>query len=393
MSLLFRSGPDLSRRAVSADQLISAVKLLRANGSSQYITREALENAAVVACVGLRAGAHAQLPIKGYERDGLATIPASLQPELLRSPSDVVVPSVWKVQLSISRDIWGFGLGRVTAWDAAMYPTRCEWINPSVVKPKSVGATIEWRVEGEVIDSSLLIHVPSRWVLPGDPVGISPLEHTGLVDLAKRAQSFGADWFRNGAVPSAIVYSDDQVEQAEAERVISRILERWRARQPAMLGAGYKYEKVSVAADESQFLQTITSISAQIAVSFNMPPTKIGAAVSGQYVSYGNRDQDQQSYVVDSINPDLVVVEESLDRHLRKNIYCKITTAAFLKSDLKTRMEAYNLAAQIQEKTGAVIYTEDEMRALEERAPLTESERAKALATRPPARPAVTVTP
>jgi HK97 family phage portal protein len=381
MSILFRAVPE--RRATSAGDLVRAVKLLRSNGVSELISRDALEVAAVVACLGLRAGAFAQLPLKGYLEGVSATQPASSQPELLRSPSDVVVPSVWKIQMSISRDLWGFALGRVTAFDAALYPKRVEWIDPTLVRPTVVGATVEWRVDGEVVDESLLVHIPSRWVMPGNPVGVSPLERSGLVDLAKRAQEFGADWFRSGAVPSAVVYSDQELDQSAADGMVARIVERWRNRQPAVLGSGFKYEQISVAANESQFLETITHIAAQVAVSFNMPPSKIGAAISGQYVSYGNRDQDQQSYVVDSINPDLVVIEESLNRHLPGDLYCKFNTGGFLRSDLKTRLEGYKLAAEVQARTGAVIYTEDEIRALEERAPLSDVDRLKAVELMP----------
>ena len=388
MSLLFRE-----TRATTATDLVQAVKLLRSNGSAQYVTREALEVAAVVACVGLRSGAFAQLPLKGYRDGASPTEPMSPQPELLRNPSDVVVPSAWKIQMSMSRDLWGFALGKVTAWDAAFYPKRVEWIDPALVRPKLIGATIEWRIGREVVDGSMLVHVPSRWVMPGNPVGMSPLEYSGLVDLAKRAQDFGSDWFRSGAVPSSILYSDKELDSTEADGMVGRMVERWRRRQPAVLGSGFKYEQISVAANESQFLETITHIASQIAVSFNMPPSKIGAAIAGQYVSYGNRDQDQQSYIVDSVNPDLVVVEESLNRHSPRGQYCKFNTGGFLRSDMKTRLEGYRLAAEVQARTGAVIYTEDEIRALEERAPLSADDRARVSALMPASQPAIAPTP
>jgi HK97 family phage portal protein len=366
MSVLFRNAPAPERRNfMDAQDVLRASRSLRTGTIARYTTRDALEIAAVVSCVGLRAGAFAQLPIKGY-LDDASGLPVfkSPQPDLLRSPSDVVVPSVWKTQMSISRDLWGFALGKITAFDAAFYAKRVEWIDPSIVDPKIVGATVEWRVDREYIDPSLLLHIPSRWVLPGNPVGICPLEYSGLVDLAKRAQDFGRDWFRNGAVPSSIVYSDRELNAEQAEGILNRITDRWRNRQPALLDNRLKYEKISVAANESQFLETCNKVAHDIAISYNLPPSKVGAAMSGADISYGNRDQDQQQYLIDSINPDLVVVEESLDRHSPRGQYCKFKTGAFLRSDLKTRYESYKLGIEAQ------FILPNEVRALEELAPI-----------------------
>lgn len=300
-----------------------------------------LQVAAVVACVGLRSGAIAQCPLDGYERRGGVAQLVDPQPAIYEDPGGPVVEPVWKIQMSISRDIWGWALGRITAFDAAMYPTRVDWIDPTMVHPRSLpGNEIQWRVAGQVVDSSMYVHVPSRWVLPGQPWGISPLEYSGLVDMARTAQNFGRDWFRNGAVPSAIVYSDDpKLTQQQATNMVDRLMERWRYRRPGVLSKLFKYEKVAVAPNESQFIETCTKIAADIASSYNLPPVRIGAAIAGQNVTYQNIGDNQQQVLVDSVNPDLRVIEKALDRHTRPGIFCRFDTEAFLRADIKTRYE------------------------------------------------------
>lgn len=364
MSVLFRAAPQPARRDFLG--IPGAVSPRTGVANYHYDELDALRIAAVVACVGLRAGAFAQLPLKGYQDIGDVRTLLSPQPELLRSPSDAVVPSVWKTQMSISRDLWGFALGQVTAWDAAYYPARVEWIDPTTISHAMKGAEVVWTRRGAgILDPSSLVHIPSRWVIPGDPIGISPLAYSGLTDLARKAQDFGRDWFANGAVPSSIIYSDQPLTEEQANGIVDRILSRWQARKPAVLGAGLKHETISVAANESQFLETCNKVAADIATSFNLPPSKIGAAISGQNVTYANRDQDQLAYLVDSINPDLVVIEESLDRHSPRSQYCKFSTGAFLRSDLKTRYEAAKIAIEAQ------FLHPDEVRKLEELPPLT----------------------
>jgi len=369
MSLLFRGVQSVERRAWSGpfgDQTTVPSPLQDSGGGYGYSTSDALRVSAVVACIGLRAGAFAQLPLKCYrDRNGVPEV-MSIQPELFTMPSDFAVPSVWKTQMSISRDLWGFALGRIVAFDGAFFPRRVDWIDPACVRYRVVGGVPVWSTSADgVLDSSMLVHVPSRWVMPGNPVGVSPLEQSGLVDLAKRAQDFGRDWFRNGAIPSSIIYSDrEDLDGAEADSIVETVLSKWRSRRPAVLGSGLRHEKISVAANESQFLETCSKVAADIAVSFNLPPSKIGAAISGQNVTYANRDQDQMAYLTDSINPDLVVIQESLDRHTARGQYSKFSTGAFLRSDLKTRYEAHRIGID------AHFLTPNEVRSLEELPPI-----------------------
>lgn len=363
---VFRTAPRVEMRANWNEQQTGQLIPRRDVVNDLHRPRQALEVAAVVACVGLRAGAFAQLPLKAFrDRNGVPEV-VSPQPSLFATPSDTVVPSVWKTQMSLSRDLWGFAIGQITAFDAAMYPTKVTWLDPSIVSPTVHAGMIEWRVAGQgTIDASTLLHVPSRWVMPGNPVGMSPLEASGLIELARRAQDFGRDWFRYGSVPSAILYSDQTLTQEQADGIVERVLSKWRARKPAVLGAGLRYEPQSVKADESQFLETMTRVAHDIAISFNLPPEKIGAAISGSAVTYANREQNQTQYLIDSINPDLVVIQESMDRVTPRGMYALFNTGAFLRSDLTTRYAAYETGIR------SGFLTVNEARAHEELAPLT----------------------
>ena len=203
--------------------------------------------------------------------------------------------------------------------------------------------------------------------MPGRPLGVSPLEKSGLIDIAIRAQEFGRDWFVNGAMPSAIVYSDDVLTTQQADGILARLQSRWRRRQPGMLGSGMRYEQVSVKADESQFLDTMLQTASDIAISFNLPPGKIHAAMSGSDVKYSNITQNTQQYLMDSINPDLVVIQESVSRYMRAGQMCRWETGAFLRSDTKSRYEAYSIGLS------AGFLSVDEVRAKEDLAPLPPS--------------------
>lgn len=370
MSLLVRSRPALEKRYTDPNRIPGPAEAEATRGYL-YRTEDAFKIAAVVACLGLRAGALAQIPLKAYEY-GEAQALASPQPELLTAPSTqrVVVPSVWKTQLSISRDVWGYAAGFIRGVDAAGYVSKVDWKMPDndihAVHDPSIGG-LRWWMHGKPIDESLVFHVPSRWVMPGNPLGVSPLEHSGLVDLAKRAQDFGRDWFRNGAVPSSILYSDTEIDSDEADGILAKIRQRWSRRQPAVIGSGFKYEKVSVAANESQFIETMQRAAADIAISFNLPPSKIAAAVaSGGDIKYQNLEMSTQQYLMDSINPDLVQTQEIIGLYVNPRTYLRWATGAFTRSDLKTRYESYAIGK------AAGFLTDDEIREWEELGPMPE---------------------
>jgi len=372
MSVLFRTRTPGERRDYGGpwrNGITVPGPLQDSSAPYGYSSADALRIAAVVACVSLRAGAFAQLPLKAFRsvRGVQELLPT--QPQLLTNPSPTAPPSVWKTQMSISRDIWGYAAGRILGVDAAGYPSQVEWMSPADLQARQqyVGGPFAWRWNGQEIDESLVLHIPSRFVLPGKPLGMSPLEQSGLVDLAKRAQDFGRDWFRNGAMPSAVIYSDEKLTPQQAEGIVETILGKWRQRRPAVLGSGLKYEAQTVKANESQFIESMTKTAADIAISFNLPPNRIAAAVSGQSITYANLEQSTAQYLMDSINPDLVIVQEVLERQTPRTQILRWQTGAFLRSDLATRYSSYATGI------GAGFLTPDEARAWEDLPPLPAS--------------------
>jgi HK97 family phage portal protein len=180
-------------------------------------------------------------------------------------------------------------------------------------------------------------------VSPGRSVGVAPLAACGLVDLGVKAQSFGRNWFANGAVPSSIVYSDQELDSAQAERVVQTILSKWRSRRPAVLGSGLRYEKVSVPANESQFIETIRQNQAEIAIVLGIAPEAIGVSVSGSAVTYANREQQQQQTMVNTVNSDLLLWQEVLYDVVPPPQYVRFNSGALLRTDIKARYEAYKI--------------------------------------------------
>lgn len=336
-------------------------------GEAHHGLHDGLALSAVVACINLRANTIAQLPLKAYRLDASGRpVEMPTQPQLVAAPS-MGPRSHWIRSMSISRDLFGNAFGAIVGRDAAGWPTAVEWLDPTKVTHRQayVGAPVEFTLTGKPMPAEDVFVVPGMPV-PGSPLGISPLERSGLVELAKRAQDFGADWLRNSAVPSMLLYADAELDQESADRIRASVQSSWRKRRPAVLGSGLKAEKIGVDANESQFLETMRHVQVDICQIFGVPPEKIGIASSGQSITYANREQQAQQFLVDTINAELVLVQEVLSAALPKPQFVRFSTGALLRSDLSTRYAAYAQALAGERPW----LTVDEVRELEDRGPL-----------------------
>lgn len=339
-----------------------------------YSPAKAMQLAVVTACLQFRSDLIGQLPLKAYIAEGGIDVEARVQPDLVARPSGVVVPSVWRIQMQISRDLWGNAFGRIVTRDGAGYPKQVEWLPPgSVTTTQSVmSGPVRVFIDGSEVPRESVLIVPGRFVMPGSPLGVAPLAATGLVQLAKYAQDFGRDWFANGAVPSTTVYVDREIDDEQAKAISQKITERWRNRKPAVVGTAIaRIEHSEIKANESQFLETQRQAQSDICQCFGVKPQWVGLAISGSSVTYQNVATEKQDRL-DSMNIDLRVVEDVLsDRNVTPMpMFVNFKTGAYLSSDLASRYASYKTAAEIEQITGDQFLSVDEMRQLENRSPL-----------------------
>ncbi len=326
---------------------------------------EALALPIVKACVRLRANTMTQIPLKAFRTVGDEVVMMQPQPRLLSNPSAVVTPGVWKRQLSISRDLWGFAIGLISTRSGA-FATGVEWLPPCDVThdPFEVGKQAQWYWLGRPLDPADVVIVPSSIALAGSPIGVAPLDDSGLVELAERARDFGADWFRNGAPPSVVVKSAQKLTDEQAEAISDRITSRWRSRKPAVMGAGLDLEKMDIKANESQFLETMRHVQVDTCLALGVPPEHFGlSAGSKGSLTYANREQNIQQFMFDSMNADLVDLQEILGALLPQPQFIRANTAAIERSDLTARTTSEVALVN------AGIITPNEARAIEDRPP------------------------
>lgn len=359
---LFRSRP-VEQRAITSMQYWGAGV---DDTSTHYSADAAWALSAVRACVRFKAAILSQLPFDSYRQQAGGSTMVTPSPLLVARPSGVVARSVWLQQLSVSLDLWGNAYGAIIQRDGNGYPTQVEWLSPDAITVVEtvMGGRPQVLVNGRPVPPEDILHIAEN-VAPGSVTGRAPLERDGLVDLNRRAQEFGRAWFANGAVPSMVLEVDAVIDEAKANEISDAWMQKvGRRRKPAVIGRGITAKPIQVAANESQFLDTIRHVQVDICMSFGILPESIGLATSGQNVTYANREQRWQDVLVGTINPRLVLIQEILTANLPRPQYVRFNTGALLRSDLKTRYDSYAVARDIG------LLSQNETRALEDLPPV-----------------------
>lgn len=330
----------------------------------------AARHGAVFACTDLIGRLISTLPIHEFDRSGEVRRQLTT-PQIFVSPDGELDISGWLYQVLDSLLKRGNAFGLIQRYDSRGWPAQIATVHPSAVSAARKGRSgpIEWKLEGEPIGKwpqGDLWHMPA-YTVAGSPIGVSPIGHAALtIGVGLGVQRFAAQWFRDGMIPAGLLTNDDEVPRELA----TLVQERWKDalngnREPVVLGDGWKYEQVSIAPEESQFLDTIQANDVQVARFFGLGVEDIGGVrPGGSSVLYQNQEHTNIHLLVRTIQPWLVRLERALTALRPRPRFVKFNPDALLRVDAATRAKVHDIGVR-----GGTLMP-DEQRELEDRAPL-----------------------
>ncbi|MFJ9646734.1 phage portal protein [Streptomyces sp. NPDC101206] len=217
-----------------------------------------------------------------------------------------------------------------------------------------------------------ILHIPGM-TLPGEVTGASPIAFAReSIGLAMAAQTYGAKFFANGAMPGALI----EVPGAMSEEGLARAREAWRlansgadnAHRVALLTEGAKFSKVALSPDEAQFLQTRQFQVPEIARIFGVPPHLIADATNS--TSWGSGLAEQNEAFSDfSLQPWIERIQAGFTRLIyaetaNRQLEVRFDLTRIRRGARSERVNVYSVGLQ------QGIYTLDEVRAWEDLPPL-----------------------
>jgi HK97 family phage portal protein len=322
----------------------------------------AMQHSAVWACVNLIAGSISTLPLAAYrdgDRDPLPTLPP-----ILRAPSagwSLPEFTYAALQSALLRgNAYGLIVDRA---GAGLLPSQVELLAPERVGVE-VNSRVIWRIDGQEVDPASIWHLRA-FTAPGQILGLSPINHARqAIGLGLGAEKYAARFFGQAAIPSGVLTSDQDIKQERADHLKAR----WRdahatQRDIAVLGSGARFQPVSIAPEEAQFLETTQANVRTICRYFGVQPELIGAD-SGNSLTYANVEQRALDFLTFGLRPWLVRLEVALSALLSSTTTVKFNAAALVRTDLLTRYQAHESAIRAGWKLRS------EVRELEDLAPV-----------------------
>lgn len=165
--------------------------------------------------------------------------------------------------------------------------------------------------------------------------------------LAAAAERYGVKHFTSGQMPAGTLETEDDLD----DDAVARLRESWekqygglsRSHRVAILQQGLKFNKISLTAEEAQFLQTRQFQIAEIARWFRLPPHKIGDL---SRATFNNIEQSNIDFVTDSILPMANKFAREFTRKLampseRGTVFFEHLFTSLLRGDTSARYAAY----------------------------------------------------
>jgi HK97 family phage portal protein len=322
------------------------------DGLSNVVVNEttALALIDVYACVSLWADSVSMLPIDQFRNKGDWREKVQPQSPIITQPDPELERWDWTSRMVTSLAVRGNAYSAHLSFSDDGYPTATRAIHPDDItkfRDRKTDNKIRYRLRsGDILESWQVMHIPLV-TQPGSLVGLSPIEcgRRGI-RMAVSTEKFGDQWFDEGAIPSSLLETDQQMDDNQARRQQARWMARHRNRRtPAVLSGGLKWKPITVAPNESQFIESRKLNTAQIARLWRIAPHLIGDVERS--TSWGSGIEEQGiGFVVFTLGPVLTRLEAALNRVTPRGQYVKFNVSALLRGNSKDRYAAYAVGRQ-----------------------------------------------
>jgi HK97 family phage portal protein len=327
----------------------------------------AMNAPAVWACVRLISGAIAGLPLQAFREQGEERVEVP-------SPLWVSVPNPQNPNTTRAVFIQQAVTSMLLEGNAFLYfipnvlrPVEVRVLDPKEVEIKVDGSTVTYDVKGadRILTPMEIVHVPYQ-VVPGKARGLNPIDAARqTIGLTLAAQDYGAAYFGNGMSLSIGIEYPPGIEPTtkQQEELVKQLKKKHvGSRNSHGIGAltgGAKFVDLSKTNRDSQLLELREYQVEDVGRLFGVPPHMIGSQKPGA-VAYASVEQRNIDFVTHGLQPVIEKLEDGLGRHFDGRGFFKFNVAGLLRGDIKSRMEAYQVALN------AKVMEIDEVRALED---------------------------
>lgn len=345
----------------TAQQLDDYIRAGAETSSGMGVTPEvAMRVGAVYACVRIRSGVPATLPIgikiRVDDRTRQDASDSKIARLLTRRPNGWQTPSQFKRMLQAHTMLRGNGYAMIV-WSRGepvdLIPMHPDRVKCDQLDDLSLQYTYTRRNGRRVILGQKEVFHLVGLTLDGVN-GVSPLTYAReTVGLALAQERAGASVFKNGARVSLVLKHPSKIGK-EARENLRDSLDEYRSGgdlegKALILEEGMDIGNLSLTAEDAQWIESRKFSRTDIAMFFGVPPHMIGDTEKS--TSWGSGiEQQTQGFLTFTAEDDLTMWEETIARDLIADptsaMYARFNRAALVKGDIRTRTAAYVSALQ-----------------------------------------------
>jgi HK97 family phage portal protein len=347
--------------------------------------------AAVMSCVRLISETVGSLPLHAFTRldaGGKQRVGSANSLEmLLQKPNEYQTPLEFRELLTSNMLLRGNGYAyidwqttmvsnKVLLQAKALHPLPVDQVEVKSDYGNGTARTVQYflrRSTGEAmpIPSDEILHI--KCLTKDGVIGRSVLEDARETFAgALSTQRYANRLFDNDATPGVILEHPLKLSDTAAQRIRETFDANHagprNARRTAVLEEGMKANRLAIAPNDAQFLETRQFQRSEIAGLFRVPPHLIGDV--DRSTSWGTGIEQQQiAFLVYTIRPWLIRWEQSIKRSLiirEDTLFVEHLVEGLLRGDIASRYEAY-----VKGINNSML-TPNEVRAMENMNPSTE---------------------
>lgn len=229
-------------------------------------------------------------------------------------------------------------------------------ITPDRVRPEMKDGSLVYRIKVDsqdiIMPREKILHVPGLGFDGFTGYSVIAVMARKSIGLGMALETFGAQYFGQGTHPGVIVTHPGKLGTEGHKNLKDALMESYsglgNAHRLMLLEDDMKISNIGIPPNDSQFLESRQFQIPEIARWFNLPPHKLKDLTKS---SFSNIEQEQISFVVDSILPWLVRLEQNFNAQLltpsdkalsgRGRLYYKHIIEGLLRGDSASRATFY----------------------------------------------------
>ncbi len=326
------------------------------NSGKTVNEKTAMQTTTVYACVRILAETIASLPLHTYINTDNRKEKARDHPLyslLASSPNPEMTSFVFRETLMGHLLLWGNsysqiirdGHGKVVA----LYPLLPDKMRVERSEKGEIYYIYNSEGKDYLLRNTEVLHIPGLGF--DGLIGYSPIAMAkNAIGMALATEEYGAKFFANGANPGGVLEHPGVVKDPH------RIRDSWNqvyqgtsnSHRVAVLEEGMKFSPIGIPPEQAQFLETRKYQTEEICRIFRVPPHLVGDL---ERATFSNIEHQSISFVVHTIRPWLVRIEQSINKALfsdseKGKYFVSFLVEGLLRGDYESRMRGYSIGIQ-----------------------------------------------